>query len=116
VKATRRPVLITDAEESPAEELRRRQNRYIVMMLIRTLCLILAGVLATLRVPLLGLWALLCLIGAVVLPWLAVVLANNRSVKPQYRLGGRRRSAAHVDSAQPALAPRNQPTVIDVEP
>src|SRR5207253_1476435 len=46
VKRAQRPVLITDAEQSPAEELRRRQTRYIVMMLVRTACLILAAVLA----------------------------------------------------------------------
>jgi Flp pilus assembly protein TadB len=116
VKRARRPVLITDAELSPAEELRRRQTRYIVMMLLRTLCLILAAVLAGLQVPLLGLWVLLCLIGAVVLPWLAVVLANNRMVKPQYRLFARRRAGSTAESAQPALSARVEPPVIDAEP
>jgi hypothetical protein len=108
--------LITDAEQSPAEELRRRQTRYIVMMLVRTMFLILAVVLAMMQVPLLGLWVLLCLVAAVVLPWLAVVLANNRGPKPEYRLGARRRSASATDGVQPALPVRTEPTVIDADP
>jgi Flp pilus assembly protein TadB len=112
----RRPAVITDAAQSPAEELRQRQTRYIVLMLVRAGCLILAAVLAMLHVPLLGVWVGLCLAGAVILPWLAVLWANNRRPRPEYRLGNRFRSRpAAVLPAQPALRQRPEPTVIDAE-
>jgi hypothetical protein len=116
VKRAPRPVLITDAEQSPAEELRHRQIRYIVMMLIRAGCLVLAAVLTMLRVPMLAVWVVLCLVGAVLLPWLAVILANDRAPKPEYRLGARRRRAARRDAGPRALGPAREPTVIDPEP
>jgi uncharacterized membrane protein len=117
VRRSRDPVVITDAEQSPAEELRSRQTRYIVMMLIRAGCLVVAAVLTMMRVPMLGLWAGLCLVGAVVLPWLAVVLANNRAPKPEYRLSRRFGAARARDAepAQPSLPQRTEPTVIDAE-
>jgi hypothetical protein len=108
-------VVITDAEQNPAEELRSRQTRYIVMMLVRAACLVIAAVLTMLRVPLLGLWAGICLVGAVVLPYLAVVLANNRGPKPEYRLSRRFRATPAPESAQPSLPQRTEPTVIDAE-
>jgi hypothetical protein len=54
----------------------------------------------------------------VVLPWLAVVLANNRAVKPEHRLSARfrPRRAAEAEPSQPALTERPHPTVIDAEP
>lgn len=72
------PVLITDAAEDPESELRRREIRYVAMMLFRALCLIAAAVVTVQKPPLWGLWAGLCVLGAVVLPWLAVVIANDR--------------------------------------
>jgi len=110
-------VIITDAAQSPADELRSRQTRYILMMTARAACLVLAAVLAMLRVPLLPLWVALCLVGCVVLPWLAVILANDRAPKPEHRLSRRfRRQPPVVDPVQPALAPRPEPTVIDADP
>lgn len=114
----RRPLatIITDAAQSPAEELRQRQTRYIVMMLVRAGCLVLAAVLAMLNVPLLALWVVLCLAGAVILPWLAVVWANNKRPRPEYRLANRFRSRpAPAPPAQPALGHRPEPTVIDAD-
>jgi hypothetical protein len=113
----RRPALvITDAAQNPAEELRQRQTRYIVMMLVRAGFLVLAAVLAMLRVPWLAVWVVFCLVGAVVLPWLAVIWANNRRPRPEYRLGNRFRPRAQaVPPAQPALGQRPEPTVIDAD-
>lgn len=116
-------VVITDANQSPAAELRQRQTRYVLMMLARAACLVIAAVLAMLQVPLLALWVVLCLIGAVVLPWLAVVLANDRAPKRRYRRsGGRRhppvRMVDHAPSgvvAEPGLTARREPVVIDAE-
>jgi DUF3099 family protein len=75
------PVLITDAPESPDRERRRREIRYVAMMLVRALCLIAAAILVSTKPPLLGLWLTLCVLGMVVLPWLAVILANDRPPK-----------------------------------
>ncbi len=113
----RRPAtVITDAAQNPAEELRQRQTRYIVMMLVRAGCLVLAAVLAMLRVPLLAWWVVLCLVGAVVLPWLAVIWANNKRPRPEYRLANKFRARpAPPPPAQPALGHRPEPTVIDAD-
>jgi fatty acid desaturase len=109
-------LVITDAPQNPAEELRRRQTRYIVMMLARAGCLVLAAVLAMMRVPLLGLWVILCLAGAVVLPWLAVIWANNRGPRPEYRLANRfRPKPAPPVPTQPSLSAKPNPRVIDAD-
>jgi len=90
----RTPVLITDAKISQEEELRRRERRYILMMGLRALCLILGGVLVMLKVPLLVIWLPLCGLGMVLLPWLAVILANDRPPQDKYRLKRHRGNTA----------------------
>lgn len=107
-----RPVVITDAPRSPDDELRSRQIRYLIMMSIRAVCLILAAILVSLRVPLLPVWLVLCVIAMVLLPWLAVILANDGPPKDQYRLPSRRRSA-RVEAQPNAISPAREPTVID---
>lgn len=77
----KQPVLITDAARSQADQLRSREFRYVTMMTIRALCLILGGVLISLRVPLLPVWLVLCVAGMVFLPWAAVLIANDRPPK-----------------------------------
>ncbi len=72
------PILITDAAESPEKELRRREVRYVIMMSIRALCLIAGAILVSTKPPLWGVWVGLCVVGMVLLPWLAVILANDR--------------------------------------
>jgi len=62
-------VHITSARTSHSEELRGRQNRYLFSMAVRTLCVVLAVVsTGYLR------WAFI--VGAVCLPYIAVVIAN----------------------------------------
>jgi hypothetical protein len=100
----RRPVLITDAEPSLDEQIRSRQIRYVVMMSIRALCLVLASVLVVVQVPLLWLWVTLCLVGMVVIPWLAVILANDRAPKEKYRLS-HRLHRSHRDEPSPHALP-----------
>ena len=63
---------ITALPMSPAEDRRRRMIRYTVAMSVRLLCVILCFVVQ-------GWWVLVFAIGAVVLPYVAVVLANNKS-------------------------------------
>jgi hypothetical protein len=84
-----RSVLITDAARSQAEQLRSRERRYITMMLLRAVCVVVFAVLVGTRPPLLWLWLPLTGIAAVVLPWLAVILANDGPPKEKHRLGHR---------------------------
>lgn len=68
-RSTRRVVTITEVPESRSEDLHRRNRNYIIAMGIRTTCFLLLFV-----VP--GVWRLLPLAFAVVLPVLAVMFAN----------------------------------------
>jgi Protein of unknown function (DUF3099) len=73
-----RPWLITDAARSQHEQLRSREIRYVTMMGLRLSCLIAGAVVISIRPPLLPLWLTLCAVGMVVLPWMAVIIANDR--------------------------------------
>ena len=85
VRRTGRPVLITDAQRSQEDQLRTREIRYVVMMGIRVVCLFAAVALISFQPPLLWLWLLLCAAGMAILPWVAVVLANDRLPKERHR-------------------------------
>jgi hypothetical protein len=73
-----RPWLITDASRSQREQLRSREIRYVTMMGLRLSCLIAGAVLISLKPPLLPVWLALCAAGMVLLPWMAVIIANDR--------------------------------------
>jgi Protein of unknown function (DUF3099) len=73
-----RPWLITDAARSQREQLRSREIRYVTMMGLRLSCLIAGAVVISLKPPLLPLWLALCAAGMVLLPWMAVIVANDR--------------------------------------
>jgi hypothetical protein len=96
--------VITDAQRSLDDQLRSRQIRYLVMMSIRAVCLILAAVLVSTKPPLLPLWLTLCVAGMVLLPWFAVLVANDRLPKDEHRL---------PPGPENALTARGEPTVID---
>lgn len=67
--------VITAAEPSQSEQLRSRQRRYLIMMGTRVVCLIAAAVLYAQHI----FWAVPVLIVAMVaLPWMAVIIANDR--------------------------------------
>jgi hypothetical protein len=99
-----RPVVVTDAPESPAANLRRRQRLYAILMAVH-----LAGLLAAAVVFQISSWlalGIVVLTGA--LPWVAVVLANDSAhprrahrqpVKPQQR----------PERAPPAVTPPAEP-------
>jgi hypothetical protein len=119
------PVLITDAERSPDDQLRSRQIRYIAMMSIRALCLVVAAVLVGSNAPLLWLWVPLCVVGMVLMPWLAVIIANDRPPKERHRLSNRLHRDHRTDPGpqplptepvQPAEGQPKQPRTIDAEP
>jgi hypothetical protein len=76
-KQPERPVLITDAARSQGEQLRSREIRYVTMMGLRVSCLILGAILISAKPPLLPLWLVLCAAGMVLLPWAAVLIAND---------------------------------------
>lgn len=112
-----KPQLITTAERTPEQELRSRERRYVAMMLLRGLCVIVAAVLVTAKVPLLWLWLSLLLAGAVFLPWAAVLLANDKGPRPEHRFRNKfkaRQQQSHPDPAH-ALTDheRAAPKIID---
>ena len=83
------PVLITDAEPSFDEEQRHRKRVYAVQMLVRLVGFTAAGLLAHIWWLALGIVAVT---GA--LPWVAVVIANDRTSRR-----GRRRVYRHEHRA-----------------
>ena len=110
-----RPILITDARPSRDDQLRSRQVRYLVMMSIRVACLLIGAILLGLEAPLLWLWLPICVVGMVLFPWLAVLIANDRPVKDEHRLSRFTRRAA-PDAPAPLSLPVQQPArVIDAD-
>ena len=71
------PVLITSAHESADREYDRRRRKYAIMMSIRALCVIGAATTYRLSVVL----ALVFVVGGMVLPWCAVLIANDGPAK-----------------------------------
>jgi hypothetical protein len=101
-----RPPVITDAQPSQDAQLLSREIRYVIMMGIRALCLVAAAVLVSVHAPYLGIWLPLLLFGMLVLPWLAVILANERPAKAKYRLAGRLHHGAQPEPpGQGAVGP-----------
>jgi uncharacterized membrane protein len=72
------PVLITGAAPSYADQARARKRKYTIMMLMRVPCLLLA-------VVFINIWwlALLFLVLSIPLPWVAVLIANDRPPRKQ---------------------------------
>jgi hypothetical protein len=92
-------VSITDAEMSIEDERRIRTTRYIVMMSIRVVLVILCGVLVMADAPYLLVWLPLCAVAMAVLPWLAVLLANDRlAKKPPSRFARHQRRAQTLEA------------------
>lgn len=75
------PALITDAERSFDDEQRARKKVYAILMVIHLVGFSLAGVLAHIW------WLALALVALTgPLPWVAVVLANDRRSTPEKRV------------------------------
>lgn len=99
------PVLITEAQPSLDEQLNARRNKYLIMMGIRVLCLILAAVFY--RTP----WLLAIFVaGTVVLPWVAVLIANDRPPKKAQKVN---RFGGHPTPDRAIAPPPGQSRVID---
>jgi hypothetical protein len=67
------PVLITEAAPSYDEEYAARKRKYLIMMLLRLPCLVLAGIFHQTWWLALGFVLL-----SIPLPWIAVLIANDR--------------------------------------
>jgi Flp pilus assembly protein TadB len=93
VASTNDPILVTTARRSPRDERRDRERRYLITMGIRVFCFIMAIVLFGLGVH----WAAgIAVAASLVLPWIAVVMANagpSRDVEQQPQLYRRRHAA-----------------------
>jgi hypothetical protein len=68
---------VTDAHRPMSEDIGNRERRYLIMMGIRALCFLLTILIAVTLHGAGKLLALVTLIGAVVLPYVAVVFANG---------------------------------------
>ena len=76
------PVLITTAPESGDDQYDRRRKKYAIMMSLRAICVIAAA--CTYRV---SVWlALFFVFGGMILPWCAVIIANDRPAKKRAQL------------------------------
>ena len=106
------PVLITDAPEDPEKELRHREIRYVLMMLTRAGCLVAGAIVVTAKPPLWPLWLVLLVIGMVLLPWLAVILANDRPPKSRAERAAAWRQAK---TGPPELPSHGPERIVDVE-
>ncbi|AKN18766.1 DUF3099 domain-containing protein [Mycobacterium haemophilum] len=106
-----RPVLITTAAPSYEEERRARVRKYLTLMAFRIPALILAAIAY-------GAWhngliSLLIVAASVPLPWMAVLIANDRpprrAEEPRRFDSGQRRTPLFPTAERPALEPRRRP-------
>jgi Flp pilus assembly protein TadB len=99
------PVLITEAQPSQEAQFRLRRRKYAIMMSTRTVCVILAA--ATYHT-----WWLLAIfiVGAAVLPWMAVIIANDRAPRKAKKVN---RYAGRPDPHRALEAPAGERRVID---
>jgi hypothetical protein len=102
------PVLITEARRSLDDDFNSRRKKYLIMMLTRALCII--GAASTFQIS--GWLAAAFVVAALILPWVAVLIANDRAPKEAVRF--RRfltphRSQHELSAAHPAR-PADDPT------
>lgn len=86
------PVLITEAAPSYDDEHAARKRKYMIMMGLRFPCLILAGVFY-------HTWwlALLFVVLSIPLPWIAVLIANDRPPRKSEHVNRYRREARAIE-------------------
>jgi Flp pilus assembly protein TadB len=99
------PVLITEAEPSLDEQFRARRKKYSIMMATRAVCLVLAAVTYH------TVWLMaIFILAAVVLPWMAVLIANDRPPKKAEKAN---RYNGHPDPSRAIEAPPGEGRVIE---
>jgi hypothetical protein len=87
------PVLITDAPRSFDEEHAARKRKYVTIMLVRMTCLVAAGVFHTTW------WLALTLaLLSIPLPWIAVLIANDRPPRKRENVNRYQRSATAIEA------------------
>lgn len=89
------PVLITDAARSPQDELAERKRRYTLMMSLRVPCMILAAVFY--QTPWL---AVSLLVLSIPLPWMAVLIANDRLPDKAEKIHRYRRGRREIEGRE----------------
>lgn len=89
------PVLITEAAPSYEEEYAARKRKYLTMMLLRLPCLVLAGILHETWWLALGFVLL-----SVPLPWIAVLIANDRPARKTEAVNRYLPSARAIESRE----------------
>jgi len=96
------PFLITEAPVNTDDEFDRRRKRYLIMMTIRAACIV--GAASTFRLS--GWLAAGFVVAALVLPWSAVLIANDRPPKQELRfrrfIPDSRRPKQLLGKAEPA--------------
>jgi DUF3099 family protein len=90
------PVLITEAQPSYDDQQAMRRRRYAIMMASRIPCLVGAAVVYQLWQ--LWLLSLIILAISIPLPWMAVLIANDRPAKKQEKVSWFRRSPRSLES------------------
>lgn len=89
------PVLITHAEPSYADQFALRRRKYAIIMLARIPCLVLAGVFYQTW------WlALTFVLLSVPLPWIAVLIANDRPPRKVENVNRFRRRSRELESRE----------------
>ena len=87
------PVLITEAAPSYDEEYAARKRKYVTMMLLRLPCLVLAGIFHDTWWLALGFVAL-----SIPLPWIAVLIANDRPPRRSENVNRYERTPQAIES------------------
>jgi hypothetical protein len=89
------PVLITEAEPSYDEQFAARKRKYALMMGLRFPCLILAGIFY-------HTWwlALTFIVLSVPLPWVAVLVANDRPPRKAEQVSRYQREAKAIEARE----------------
>ncbi|WP_084175386.1 DUF3099 domain-containing protein [Actinokineospora spheciospongiae] len=87
------PVLITEAEPSYEDQFAARKRKYMIMMSLRIPCLLLAGLTYHTWWLALGFVAL-----SVPLPWIAVLIANDRPPRKAEKVNRYRREATAIEA------------------
>lgn len=94
-RAAGAPVLITEAAQSFDDQHAARKRRYLIMMGLRLPCLILAGVFYETWWLALGLVLL-----SVPLPWVAVLIANDRPPRKSEQVNRYQHDAHQIEAAE----------------
>ena len=90
------PILITEAARSFDEEFAARKKRYSIIMAFRIPCLLLAGVFGiAYNLPLV---AVAFIVLSVPLPWIAVLIANDRLPKKSEKISRYRQGPTRLEA------------------